>query len=60
VRVALGVTASPADFAIDGNAVAFEGFRPYAENFSMASTSSWATAARVPIWVHSPQGDRSR
>jgi UDP:flavonoid glycosyltransferase YjiC (YdhE family) len=64
VRVALGVTASPADFAIDGNAVAFEGFRPYAElldgidlvvGHGGAGTNLGALAAGVPL-VLIPQG----
>ncbi len=64
MRVALGVTASPADFAIDGNAVAFEGFRPYAElldgidlvvGHGGAGTNLGALAAGRPLALI-PQG----
>ena len=64
VRVALGVTASAADFANDADTVAFEGFRPYAElldgvdvvvGHGGAGTNLGALAAGVPL-VLIPQG----
>jgi hypothetical protein len=64
VRVALGLTASPADFAVDRDTVAFEGFRPYAElldgidvvvGHGGAGTNLGALAAGLPL-VLIPQG----
>ena len=64
VRVALGVTVSPADFAIDADTVVFEGFRPYAElldgidvvvGHGGAGTNLGALAEGVPL-VLIPQG----
>jgi len=64
VRVALGVTASVADFANDADTVAFEEFRPYAElldgvdvvvGHGGAGTNLGALAAGVPL-VLIPQG----
>jgi UDP:flavonoid glycosyltransferase YjiC (YdhE family) len=64
VRVALGVTVSPADFAIDADTVVFEEFRPYAElldgidvvvGHGGAGTNLGALAAGLPL-VLIPQG----
>ena len=64
VRVALGLTASSTDFAVDRDTVAFEGFRPYAElldgidvvvGHGGAGTNLGALAAGVPL-VLIPQG----
>jgi hypothetical protein len=64
VRVALGLTNSPSDFAVDRELVAFEAFRPYAElldgidvvvGHGGAGTNLGALAAGVPL-VLIPQG----
>jgi Glycosyltransferase family 28 C-terminal domain len=64
VRVALGLTASSAEFAVDRDAVAFEEFRPYAElldgidvvvGHGGAGTNLGALAAGVPL-VLTPRG----
>jgi hypothetical protein len=64
VRVALGLTNSPADFAVDRELVAFEAFRPYAElldgidvvvGHGGAGTNLGALATGVPL-VLVPQG----
>jgi UDP:flavonoid glycosyltransferase YjiC (YdhE family) len=64
VRVALGLTASSADFAVDRDTVAFEAFRPYAEllddidvvvGHGGAGTNLGALAAGIPL-VLTPQG----
>lgn len=64
VRVALGLAASSADFAVDRDAVAFEEFRPYAElldgidvvvGHGGAGTNLGALAAGIPL-VLAPQG----
>ena len=64
VRVATGLMASPADFAVDPDTVAFENFRPYAElldgvdvvvGHGGAGTNLGALAAGVPL-VLIPQG----
>jgi Glycosyltransferase family 28 C-terminal domain len=64
VRVALGLAASPPDFAVDHEAVVFEAFRPYAELLDGidvvvahggAGTNLGALAAGLPL-VLIPQG----
>jgi hypothetical protein len=64
VRVALGLTASSADFAVDRDTVAFEEFTPYAElldgidvvvGHGGAGTNLGALAAGIPL-VLTPQG----
>jgi Glycosyltransferase family 28 C-terminal domain len=64
VRVALGLTASSADFAVDRDAVTFEEFRPYAElldgidvvvGHGGAGTNLGALAAGIPL-VLTPRG----
>jgi UDP:flavonoid glycosyltransferase YjiC (YdhE family) len=64
VRVALGLTASSDDFAVDRDAVTFEEFRPYAElldgidvvvGHGGAGTNLGALAAGVPL-VLTPRG----
>jgi hypothetical protein len=64
VRVALGLTTSPAEFAVDRELVVFEGFRPYAElldgidvvvGHGGAGTNLGALGAGLPL-VLIPQG----